>query len=213
MLQIQPRTIDDLSFLRSIENTADFWNLPRSLGHNATVSVSPAKVEWFRQLISSHNISHSTLVSDLEEVIEKERHQQQTAARSISRSPHRSISFDAYPRSNQINLYLDQLAKDYPKLVTVIDHSVTHEYRKIKYIRISNANGTRSNKTIFVDAGIHAREWIAPSTALYLIHELVENADRNKDLLDRFDWVIMPLANPDGYEYTHSTVSIYCILS
>ena len=27
------------------------------------------------------------------------------------------------------------------------------------------------------------------------------------DLMDHYDWYILPIANPDGYEYTHTNVS------
>jgi len=29
-----------------------------------------------------------------------------------------------------------------------------------------------------------------------------------QELMDRFDWYFLPIANPDGYEYTHTNVSI-----
>lgn len=31
--------------------------------------------------------------------------------------------------------------------------------------------------------------------------------DLSPQLLDKFDWFFAPLLNPDGYEYSHSTVS------
>jgi len=29
-----------------------------------------------------------------------------------------------------------------------------------------------------------------------------------KELMDRFDWYFLPIANPDGYEYSHTNVSL-----
>ena len=46
--------------------------------------------------------------------------------------------------------------------------------------------------------GIHAREWISPATATYIIKELVENHKQNQYLIDAFDFYIIPVANPDG---------------
>ena len=46
--------------------------------------------------------------------------------------------------------------------------------------------------------GIHAREWISPATATYIIKELVENHKQNQYLIDAFDFFIIPVANPDG---------------
>ncbi|KAF4517738.1 hypothetical protein B566_EDAN002943 [Ephemera danica] len=53
--------------------------------------------------------------------------------------------------------------------------------------------------------GTHAREWISPAVATYILKQLIENADVNRHLLDNFDWYILPVVNPDGYEYSHTT--------
>ncbi len=55
---------------------------------------------------------------------------------------------------------------------------------------------------MWVDAGIHAREWIAPAAAMYLAQELVENESEHPDLTEDLDWFILPSTNPDGYAYS-----------
>ena len=51
--------------------------------------------------------------------------------------------------------------------------------------------------------GIHAREWITPATLTYMIKELVENPSKYNCIMDEFDWIFIPVLNPDGYTYTH----------
>nr|CAD7194053.1 unnamed protein product [Timema douglasi] len=53
--------------------------------------------------------------------------------------------------------------------------------------------------------GIHAREWISPATVTYIINELTENRHIHGDAVQNVDWYILPIVNPDGYEYTHRT--------
>lgn len=63
----------------------------------------------------------------------------------------------------------------------------------------------RRKPIVWIDAGIHAREWIAPSTALFVIHRLAEPTARDEDaerFLDQFDWYIVPVLNPDGYVHS-----------
>ena len=43
------------------------------------------------------------------------------------------------------------------------------ENRPLTVIHIGNVNDT-SKPRIWIDAGIHAREWVSISTALYFIH-------------------------------------------
>ena len=45
--------------------------------------------------------------------------------------------------------------------------------------------------------GIHAREWISPAVATYIIQQLVEVPANSKMFFD-VDWYIMPVMNPDG---------------
>lgn len=59
---------------------------------------------------------------------------------------------------------------------------------------------------VLIDGGLHAREWAAISTALYCISQLVENFECNRKLLLCYDFVIVPVVNVDGYEYSHTNV-------
>lgn len=52
---------------------------------------------------------------------------------------------------------------------------------------------------------MHGREWISSSVVLYVVRQLVENYEKNKRLVDNADWYLLPVANPDGYEYSHTT--------
>ncbi|KAF9459263.1 peptidase M14 [Collybia nuda] len=51
----------------------------------------------------------------------------------------------------------------------------------------------------------HAREWVATATSLYIAHSLVVDASEPESLsslLNVFDFHIVPVPNPDGYDYT-----------
>ena len=81
------------------------------------------------------------------------------------------------------------------------------EGRPIKYLKISSTNFEDESKPVIViDGGIHAREWISPPTVTYAINKLVENVTES-DLLERFDWILLPVVNPDGYKFTFTNVS------
>ncbi|GAA5867042.1 hypothetical protein JCM8547_008420 [Rhodosporidiobolus lusitaniae] len=70
----------------------------------------------------------------------------------------------------------------------------------------------RTRKLNFVVAGTqHAREWIAASTSLYLIHDLLavepgegqRKAEKARErLLSQVEFTFVPVVNPDGYVYS-----------
>ncbi|EIM83831.1 uncharacterized protein STEHIDRAFT_82714 [Stereum hirsutum FP-91666 SS1] len=51
----------------------------------------------------------------------------------------------------------------------------------------------------------HAREWVATASALYLAHALAANTSESESLghlLDKYDFYLVPVPNPDGHVYT-----------
>jgi len=50
--------------------------------------------------------------------------------------------------------------------------------------------------------GIHAREWIAPAVAAYMLNELLSS----DNYLDKINFHFLLVANPDGYDFTFSDV-------
>lgn len=143
--------------------------------------------------------------------------------------------FSMYLRHNDINDYLDYLQLTYPNFVTVTTAGQSYEGRPLKLIKISwtdpkpikvLAHRIKSSKkrslssikfqstekaVILIDGGIHAREWISIATALYCIYELTELLMSNTNLLSKLDFVIVPVVNVDGYEFTHTKVNLYFI--
>jgi len=70
----------------------------------------------------------------------------------------------------------------------------------------------RPSKESFFQGGQHAREWIGPATVMYLISQLLENYGKDAivtKLLDSMEFVIVPLINPDGYEWTHTNERLW----
>lgn len=61
------------------------------------------------------------------------------------------------------------------------------EGRDMHLVKISTGNSSQK-KAIFVDGGIHAREWISPAFTTWLIHELVENYAAHPEYVDNVDW-------------------------
>lgn len=64
----------------------------------------------------------------------------------------------------------------------------------------------QNNRVIFIEANIHAREWIASATSTWVLNQLLRSTDPEvMNIANNVDWYILPQANPDGYEYTRSS--------
>lgn len=50
------------------------------------------------------------------------------------------------------------------------------------------SNGNPRNKAIWVDGGIHAREWISPASVTYILNNLVEEWDDQPNYIKDINW-------------------------
>ncbi|KAJ8683317.1 hypothetical protein QAD02_019109 [Eretmocerus hayati] len=123
---------------------------------------------------------------------------QSAAAQNHGKSDNGFYDFLHYPSYNEIMAYLYRLARLHEG-VRVITIGKSYERRDILGIEITN--GDRRNPILFIEAGIHGREWLVPTTALFAIRSFI--SDRAK--FPNTDIIIIPVLNPDGYEYSRTT--------
>lgn len=120
--------------------------------------------------------------------------------------------FSHYWNFAEIEEYIEFLSKTTKLFVKKILIGTSYEGRPIHALTISLDEIVGNLPILFIDSGIHAREWAGHMSVLYLLSQLVENYSKNIDLLQGVDWVVVPVVNPDGYVYTHETVC-YAVFS
>ncbi|XP_076248692.1 zinc carboxypeptidase A 1 [Calliopsis andreniformis] len=195
--RVVPRTEEQLAVVRSLEDMSDsysFWKDPSVVDNIVDVMVAPHKVPDFIQMMEKFEIEYETFINDVQTLIDNEKPAIQPMA---------AFDLNNYHRLNEIYAYLDSLAKAYPGKVQVIAPGKTYEGRQIKGVKLSFGG---NKPGVFLEAGIHAREWIGPATILYMLNELLHSNDPEvRHLAESHEWYIFPVFNPDGYEYTHTT--------
>ncbi|EAA12599.3 AGAP008070-PA, partial [Anopheles gambiae str. PEST] len=107
---------------------------------------------------------------------------------------------DGFLSFDRANEWLTILINKYPSNITTKPLDRSHEGRSIRAVYINR----QQEKKIIVVANLHAREWAATSSAIYIIHELIYHANKYPEA-SQFQWIVVPIANPDGYEYTTTT--------
>lgn len=67
-------------------------------------------------------------------------------------------------------------------------------------------------KSIFNNVAPHfspssrdSREWISPAVVTFIIDTYAEDWSEQGEDIQNIDWYFLPVMNPDGYEYTHTT--------
>lgn len=105
-----------------------------------------------------------------------------------------SFRLDHYQPLSEVYRYVAEIAK-LPN-VKVYDIGQSHERKPIQAVEIRNA-GTNGHY-VWIDSCTHAREWITVAVALYIIETVLLTQPK-------VNIIIVPVLNPDGYEYTWTT--------
>ena len=166
-----------------------------------SVVVPPPCKETLTSLLTSAQIHHSITVEDVQAVIEAEKQPRSLPRSSSARSTGGSWSYDAYHDMEEIYERMSWLVRSHPHLLSSEELGRTHENRSIEVL-IVREPGPHTKPVIWLDCGIHAREWITPPACLYAVDKLVEMWETSDNLLSIFDFYVLPVVNPDGYVYT-----------
>ncbi|MDR6906464.1 hypothetical protein J2X63_002150 [Agromyces sp. 3263] len=104
---------------------------------------------------------------------------------------------------------LYQLAKDHPQLVKLVVLGHTYQGREIIALKITQgARGVPdgARPAVLYSSTQHAREWISTEVNRRLMHSFIDGYDakdkETRSLLRSNEFWFVPVANPDGYQYT-----------
>ncbi|MFN0132527.1 MAG: M14 family zinc carboxypeptidase [Phycisphaerales bacterium] len=110
-----------------------------------------------------------------------------------------------------ISAYVDSLVALRPDLASRINLGNSLEGRPIFGLRITSpalGQGRGCKPLLLLNSCQHAREWISPMVNMFTADALIRRYDTDpaiKDIVDNVEIIVVPIANPDGYEYTWTT--------
>lgn len=120
-----------------------------------------------------------------------------------------------YPTLEEVLAKLKAAEAESPELARVVNltqtfgGTATAEGRDLFGIKVSdNVDIDEDEPAFLLLTGMHAREIVTPVIALHALSQLLEAYDRDpavRRYVDENEIWIVPVANPDGYEYVFST--------
>jgi len=191
---------DQLEFLASLEEEEEleFWT-PPSLHRPVDIMTVPGVEHSLLELVGSQGIKCETYIQDVERLVEEER----IILAEQRREAAGNFSLTTYHDYYEIMEHLDTLALEYEEVETeVIGES--WEGRDLKIVKICRG-GCGDKPAIWIDGGIHAREWISTATALWAMHTVLQD----EYMMDSLDWFFHIVVNPDGFQFTHEHTRLW----
>jgi len=196
VLRLQIESVKQLSQLEQL--VRDIWTCnPR--GRTVDVCASPQEREQLRKA----GYRWEVLIDDVGALIRQQEGEFHPQGDDI---------FSRYLTLQEVYSAMKSLADANPRLVQMVQVGRSIEGRPIYALRLTKdprlARVYRNRPQVVFNACQHAREWITVSVALYLAYGLVAGYGtdtRITELLQRTEVYIVPVVNPDGYEYTWTT--------
>ena len=204
----QVKVMQDLS-LNTDDGIVDFWSEPKQLGRPVDVLVHPQVLDKVEALFDREKVDYHVRTTNFQDLIDAEK---ESIRKSESQLSHRDplgrypLNFSSYNTFDEIDNYLNHVFQNPLKYtlrnvkIGLESQGTTHEGRPINMMSLALNDG-KQRPAIFLDCGIHAREWVSPAFCLHSIRTLLSTGEFGK--LSEFDFHIIPVANPDGYVYTH----------
>ncbi|KAJ2978027.1 hypothetical protein NUW58_g7623 [Xylaria curta] len=182
--------------------TFEQWN--HDVHSHIDIVLAPDQLPGFAELDLEYDIMHDDLGGSI-------------AAESVHSSLWKRQAgglswFDSYHDYQDHIQYLQSLHDLFPDNSEIISSGSSYENRSLNGIHLWGAGGP-GKPAVLYHGTVHAREWISAATTEYLTYKLVTEykaGDRaTRAALDKYDFYIIPIVNPDGFVYTQTTQRLW----
>jgi len=193
-------TNDQLEFLANLVTDEDleFWT-PPSIHRPVDIMTVPGSEHRLLDILQDEGIICNTYIENIESLVDEERR----ILADQRASSDGNFSLYTYHNYEEIMDHLDALAIEFEDVETeVIGQS--WEGRDLKIAKICRG-GCGNKPSIWIDGGIHAREWISTATALWTLHTVLQD----EQMMDNLDWFFHIVVNPDGFTFTHEHTRLW----
>jgi murein tripeptide amidase MpaA len=200
VLRVQTPDVNAMKYISNPDHKSlyNIWKKPMIDGYS-DIMIAPQNMAKVISGLNRARLEFSKMIDDVQKLIDIE-------SKPVTKiNADHPMTWTEYHPYEDMEKYMDYLEKTYPDLVSIEDIGKSYEGRSMKVRKICKGGKCGEKPAMWIDGGIHAREWISPAVATYHIRELVENREhRESDMLNKLDWYILPVHNPDGYEYSRT---------
>ncbi|KAG8441965.1 hypothetical protein GDO86_010952 [Hymenochirus boettgeri] len=205
VIRIFPKSDKEADELRNVYHQlqVDLWQ-PSSISHvmKDTVSDVHTSINSSHALLSyltKMKIKHRILVNNVQKMLDSQEFRPRRKRRSLKK-----YNYEEYHPLNEIESWMFFMNKTYSDLVYIFSVGKSYEGRQLFVLKLGK--DTQSyKKAIWIDCGIHAREWIGPAFCQWFVKEAVSSYKKDpamRKILNLLDIYVMPVFNVDGYHFS-----------
>ncbi|KAK1169071.1 carboxypeptidase A1-like isoform X1 [Acipenser oxyrinchus oxyrinchus] len=208
VLRITASSEEQITLLKELQDLVhlklDFWREPVKTALAVDVRVPFAGLQSLKVFLESNGIQYRVMIDDVQMLLDEEK-EEMFRSRVRERNTN-NFDYASYHTLEEIYSWMDSLEAEYPDLVSKIQIGSSFEGRPINVLKFSTGGSNRP--AIWLDSGIHAREWITPATGIWSAKKIASNYGQDPSLtaiLNTMDIFFEIVTNPDGYYFTHTS--------
>ncbi|KXJ87488.1 hypothetical protein Micbo1qcDRAFT_215895 [Microdochium bolleyi] len=172
---------------------------------NIDIVLAPAEVDAFKKLQLDYVVMHKDLGSS----ISTEAAAAPPAAAAGAKKDKRQLDdeswFDSYHNYEDHIQYFRSLQAAFPNNSALVSSGKSYQGRDIFGLHLWGAGGP-GKPAVLYHGTVHAREWISAPTVEYITQQLIKGYTTGDQevtsVLNKYDFHIFPIVNPDGFIYT-----------
>ncbi|XP_042352584.1 carboxypeptidase A5 [Plectropomus leopardus] len=209
VLRIVAKDEVQLSLIKGLEDMSefelDFWRGVTDVATPVDVRVPVHSLQSVKIHLESQDIEYSIMIEDLQAMLDEEEEEMVSAARVPEPRNTDSFDFSRYHPIDEIYAFQDMLVAENPNMVSKIVIGQSYQGRPLNVLKFST--GGTNRPAIWIDTGIHSREWVTQASGTWFAKKIVSDYGRDPALtaiLNKMDIFLETVTNPDGYYYTHN---------
>ncbi|XP_036935042.1 carboxypeptidase B [Acanthopagrus latus] len=204
VFRLKPVQDEHVTFIKDLAKSieVDFWSPENAevvtVGTDVDIRVPAIYLDMLYTLLQQSDMEHSVLIEDLQAAIDGQA--------DLKPTP-RAHSYTKYNTWADIEAWMSSMTSSSSGLMTKQVIGNTYEGRAMTVLKIGKASSS-TKPAIFMDCGIHAREWISPAFCQWFVKEALSTYGTDSQmtsLLDQMDVYVLPVFNIDGYDFTHKS--------
>ncbi|KAI0120804.1 hypothetical protein F4776DRAFT_631891 [Hypoxylon sp. NC0597] len=174
------------------------WN--HDVYKHIDILISPDQVSAFEALKLEYQVMHENLGNSI--IAE-------SSSRSVWKRQAQDLSwYDSYHDYEDHIQYFEDLQHSFPNNSELISSGTSYQGRNLYGLHLWGASGP-DKPAVLYHGNVHAREWITSPVVEYITLQLITgytNGDNlTRSFLDKYDFYIVPIVNPDGFVYSQTT--------
>ncbi|KAJ9148825.1 Zinc carboxypeptidase [Coniochaeta hoffmannii] len=177
------------------------WKGAPRAGAFADIVVPPTKIDSFAEKVAG--LDTVTMHEDLGASIAEESSFHTYAAGSAN-----STWFNSYHAYADHIQFLKDLVALAPSNAEIVTAGNSLQGNAITGIHFWGSSGKGVKPAVVFHGTVHAREWISTMVVEYFAYNLLTNYAKSSEItafIDKYDFYIFPVVNPDGFLYTQSS--------